>query len=690
VGSVFIQADMPVTLRAAASDGDGIAKVRFYDGSTLVGEDSSVPYETDWVASSTGTHTLTAVATDNVGSQSTSASVTVTVQGAQLPGPISQSDIGNVGFAGNGTYDNGTFTLVGSGADIWGKADAFHFLYRPLTGDGEVIVRIASLQNTNGWAKGGAMMRETLAAGSSYAFSLVSAASGAAFQYRATTNTAAAESANVTGPVAPYWLRMVRNGNSFTAYRSTDGTAWTQTGTAQTITMASTIYAGVAVTAHNNAAAAQAVADNLTFINTDTQTYSVKVNFQPASSAVPTGYLADKGAVFGVQPGGLTYGWNADKSASALARTNGTDTLHNTLIPMGTSGSGSIWELALPNARYNVRIVAGDPTSPNGTQHVTVEGASFLNAATNSGTPFADVTSVVNVTDGRLTVALGASALNTKICFIEVSSYAVAANIAPYVVLTSPFDGATFGTPPSLSLTAKAIDTDSPIARVEFLLDGGKVGEDANPPYSFDWTLPPVGVHTLVARAIDAAGSSSTSAAVAVTIKAQNDPPVVTLTSPSSGLATLPNDSIFLSAEAADADGSVAKVEFWSDNVKLGETASLPYSWNLTGPLTVGNHLLKAVAVDNAGASATSPVIAVNTLPLNLKMETTSPDPNSQALTFTAHATLPAGRSYVIEWTSDLVNWLPLQTGTSNGQLLEVTDTATNVKTRFYRIRITN
>lgn len=67
-------------------------------------------------------------------------------------------DIGNVGLSGAaGNDENGLFTVRGSGADIWDAADAFRYVYRPLTGDGEIIARVASLSNTNLYAKSGLM-----------------------------------------------------------------------------------------------------------------------------------------------------------------------------------------------------------------------------------------------------------------------------------------------------------------------------------------------------------------------------------------------------------------------------------------------------------------------------------------------------------------------------------------------------
>ncbi|UCF17859.1 MAG: LamG domain-containing protein, partial [Phycisphaerales bacterium] len=74
----------------------------------------------------------------------------------------------------------GTFTMTGSGADIWGTSDEFHFAYKTLTGPGTIVARVNSIQNTHNWAKAGVMIRETLDADSKYSFALVSAASGVA------------------------------------------------------------------------------------------------------------------------------------------------------------------------------------------------------------------------------------------------------------------------------------------------------------------------------------------------------------------------------------------------------------------------------------------------------------------------------------------------------------------------------
>ena len=106
-----------------------------------------------------------------------------------LPSGWSHQDVGNVGFTGDATFDSatGTFSVKGAGADAWGAADGLHFVSRPLAGDGYIIARVRSLQNTSASAKAGVMIRETLQDDSANAFMFVTPSKGTAFQQRETT-----------------------------------------------------------------------------------------------------------------------------------------------------------------------------------------------------------------------------------------------------------------------------------------------------------------------------------------------------------------------------------------------------------------------------------------------------------------------------------------------------------------------
>jgi hypothetical protein len=81
-GAVYT-APASVTFTANAADADGTVKrVDFYENGNLVGSDTTSPYGFTWVTSVAGSHTLTAVATDNLDVTTTSAPVHITVNAA--------------------------------------------------------------------------------------------------------------------------------------------------------------------------------------------------------------------------------------------------------------------------------------------------------------------------------------------------------------------------------------------------------------------------------------------------------------------------------------------------------------------------------------------------------------------------------------------------------------------------------
>lgn len=180
-----------------------------------------------------------------------------------LPSPWNTADIGSVGAAGLASYVGGAFDIVGSGTDIWGTADEFRYVYQSSSGDCSIVAKVNRVQNTDPWAKAGVMIREGTSAGAVQASLVVTPGNGVSFQRR--TSTGGSSVSTIVGGIsAPRWLRLTRTGNSFSAYYSSDGSAWTQVGTAQTITMASGATMGLAVTSHNDGILCTANFSNVT------------------------------------------------------------------------------------------------------------------------------------------------------------------------------------------------------------------------------------------------------------------------------------------------------------------------------------------------------------------------------------------------------------------------------------------
>ena len=158
----------------------------------------------------------------------------------------------------------GTFTMTGSGADIWYESDQFHYAFKTLTGAGSIIAKVESVSDTDPWAKAGVMIRETLDGGSTHAMMVVTPAQGVSFQRRFETGGASANDDTVD-ITAPYWVKIERDlAGNFTAYSSANGSTWQMQGQPVPFQMASNAYIGLAVTAHNATATCEAKFSNIT------------------------------------------------------------------------------------------------------------------------------------------------------------------------------------------------------------------------------------------------------------------------------------------------------------------------------------------------------------------------------------------------------------------------------------------
>jgi hypothetical protein len=148
---------------------------------------------------------------------------------ASLPSPWQTQDIGSVGLPGSAVYSAGQFTLKGAGADIWGTADAFRYLYQPFSGDGQIVARVNRIDNTSPYAKAGVMLRDTLTEGSAHVILDVKPDGGVELMQRSSAGGATAYLGGT--PVSfPIWLRLVRTSNSVSAAVSSNGSQWNTIG----------------------------------------------------------------------------------------------------------------------------------------------------------------------------------------------------------------------------------------------------------------------------------------------------------------------------------------------------------------------------------------------------------------------------------------------------------------------------
>lgn len=138
---------------------------------------------------------------------------------------IGTTDVGSTSQAGS------NFTITSGGADIWGSADGFRFVYQQVSGDFEITAQLLSLENTDGWAKAGVMARGSNTPESWFAWSFVTVANGTSFQWRLVDGERSWPDGSGQAGTVPYYLKTVREGNTFFGYRSQDGVAWEENNT---------------------------------------------------------------------------------------------------------------------------------------------------------------------------------------------------------------------------------------------------------------------------------------------------------------------------------------------------------------------------------------------------------------------------------------------------------------------------
>jgi regulation of enolase protein 1 (concanavalin A-like superfamily) len=173
-----------------------------------------------------------------------------------------ERDIGDVGAAGSSTYD-GRWTVNGAGADVWGTSDAFHFVWREVTGNFEFVTWVSFVEPVNVWTKAGVMMRESLDPGSRHAFLLAtpSTVKGIAFQRRTTSGESTVHTAPRGPALAPgIRLRLVRTGDVITTYVNGPQTEdfWVRVGSETFSSLPETMLVGFAVTSHEYGTLARA------------------------------------------------------------------------------------------------------------------------------------------------------------------------------------------------------------------------------------------------------------------------------------------------------------------------------------------------------------------------------------------------------------------------------------------------
>jgi regulation of enolase protein 1 (concanavalin A-like superfamily) len=526
-------------------------------------------------------------------------------QTSALPSGWTSSDIGNPQVAGSAEGNVDTITVRGTGVDIGGTSDQFHFVYQATAGDVDIRLRIADLQSVNPGAKAGLMIRGSLTDNAKHAFILVSAQEGLAFQWRSKTSRT---SAQVSGAAAapPVWVRLVRQRNLFSAYSSPTGAAWTFIGSA-TINMSSNAYVGLAVTSHDPGQTATASFSSLAFgFRPPSSLPSAWAAGDVGSPALP-GSASESGGTFTVRGAGEDISDTSDQfhfvyqpvmgdidivaRVASLQATDGWSkagvmirealtgpAAHASMFATGSKGWALQRRLSAGGSSYSTPGDAGDAP---GWVRLVREGNLFSAYQSQDGSQWTLVGTDTISMPAIVYVGLAVTSHNTAaIATATFSNVVISApessNAPPTVSLSDPAAGASYTAPANISISATAGDVDGFVTRVDFYAGTQLVGSATASPFTVTWSNVPAGTYSLAAVATDNEDETWTSVPITVTVAA-----APTLPLPTTLLFVPPLDY------ATNVDSCTVELRRAGDAV----TASPVATRNLGKPAVVGGEI---------------------------------------------------------------------------------------------------
>lgn len=167
-----------------------------------------------------------------------------------------------------------------------------------------------------------------------------------------------------------------------------------------------------------------------------------------------------------------------------------------------------------------------------------------------------------------------------------------------------------------------------------------------------------------------------------VFVAAVDLPPMVSITNPPDGVTFSAPASITLAAMASDSDGSVTNVQFFQGATLLGNDATTPYSISVNN-LSAADYTFSAVATDNGGLKATNTVTIHVVTPVSIVVSAPAIlSPSDFQFSYTANA----GLNYVVQRSTNLIDWTDISTNRAAGSSGLFTDPDATGNPGFYRV----
>ncbi|WP_264531539.1 Ig-like domain-containing protein [Flavobacterium sp. N502540] len=661
-----------IPIYAKASDSDGtISKVEFYNGTTLLGTSTTSPYSYNWTNAPIGTYTLSAKAYDNSGGTTSSSSITVNVT---FPcSPLSGSPFGTAPWAAgyeygkafdgdvNTFFDASTANKGYTGLDL-GTAKVVKGIRFYPRKSYEYRMNGGKFQGSNvADFSSGVVDLYTIPSAPILAWNEVAVSNGTAFRYVRYLSPKGGycevgeiefcglddvpTTVNITTPInaatysAPATINITADVNrsvskvEYYIGASLIGTStnspynynWTGIG-AGTYTLIAKAYdynglvissAPVNFTVTNNTAPTVSITTPA-----DNAIYTAPASFDISATANDTDGNINKVEFYNgttllgtVNASPYTFNWKnvATGKYTLTAKAydnNGATTISSAVsVKVNQPPTVSITSPAdntiyAPPATFAISATAND-TDGSISKVEFYKGTTLLGTVNTSPYTF----NWKNVAAGTYT--LTAKAYDNNDGVTTSSAVSVKVNQSPTVSITAPADNAIYAAPAFVTINATAADTDGTVSKVEFYNGINLIATSTTKPYTCNLTSVPAGTYSLTAKACDDNGMCTTSSAIAITVNTPvNQSPSAAITAPANNTVFTAPASITIDAVAADTDGTISKVEFYSGTTLLSTSTTSPYTYDWKN-VTAGTYAITAKSYDNANATATSAVVNI-------------------------------------------------------------------------------
>lgn len=648
-------ATVPITATASAIGAATVSKVDFFVGTTLIGTDPTAPYQVDWVPAAAGNFSLTARVTDSNGATGTSTAVAVTV-GASGVATVALTSPANGATVSLGAVTTLTATATASGANT--------------------VTRVDFLLGAGG-----------------------------------------APQVIGTSLVPPYTLAWTptTSGVATLSARVTDSGGITATSPAIAVTVGAAPALSVTLTMAGSTTIAAGSTRSLTATPTPATNVD-RVELLYDGSVIATDTTSPYNFLFTVPDVVGLHGLVArvvdingvSASSTPVTFTTIGATGVQPLITIGTPSSNTF---LAPNVVTAISGTASDPDGVINSVQVFVNGA-LLGNATLTGSAWS-----INWTPTTSGVfSIGAVATDNSGNAIAAPAVGVTVGDATSPAITLSLSPVVGGVGASTTLPSGAVrnivanvtpSSGRAIVRVEFFVDGTKVGEDAASPFTFRYVAPALAegeqsrTYVLSARATDNAGSARDVLLPVLVVANIGQPPTVNLLTPANNASVFPNAAVSLAATAVATGGTITSVQFFVNGNPAGinggnAITNAPYTTSFT-PTAPGTYTIDAIATDDRGNTKVSNSATITAAFATPTVNITTPNPNATAratpnvpLNLAATATVQAGTGAAILLVEFLLDGVQIGADTTAPYTFSWTPTVAQLGAHVLTARVTD